>query len=190
LTLTAGDLTIANGGTGNTQVTVTPNSGYNGRIFWSLAFTGNSGSPNACYSVPSLPVSNVSTTQLTIGLGAACSSPLPNERGSYRPLGHVASASGETPAHRHSIPATAMYASLLICGLLAGRRRRICLPRLLAIVFLTVAGAGLTGCGGANNTGTSPTTPSGPTNYSIVLTGTDSVNTSITASTTFTLTVN
>jgi hypothetical protein len=63
------------------------------------------------------------------------------------------------------------------------------LPLLLAIAFLTVASAGLTGCGGSgNNTGTSATTPS--TNYSIILTGTDSVNASITASTTFTLTVN
>jgi hypothetical protein len=34
-----------------------------------------------------------------------------------------------------------MYASLLICGLLAGWRRRIRLPLLLAIAFLTVAGA-------------------------------------------------
>jgi subtilase family serine protease len=190
LSLSASNLTITNGSTGNAQITVTPSAGYNGRVVWSLAFSGASPTLTTCYDIPSLPVSNVSTTQLTIGLGAACSSHLPNERGSYRPLGHVASASGETPAHRHSIPATAMYASLLICGLLAGRRHRICPPRLLGIVFLTVAGAGLTGCGGANNTGTSPTTSSGPTNYSIVLTGTDSVNTSITASTTFTLTVN
>jgi hypothetical protein len=35
----------------------------------------------ACYDILSLPVSNVSTTQLTIGIGAACNSPLPNERG-------------------------------------------------------------------------------------------------------------
>jgi subtilase family serine protease len=190
LTLTAGNLTIANGGTGNTQVTVTPNGGYNGRIFWSLAFTGNSGSPSACYSIPSLPVSNVSTTQLTVGIGAACSSPLPNERGAYRPLGHLASASDETAAHRHSTPATAVYASLLICGLLAGRRRRMGVPLLLAIVILTVAGVGLTGCGGSgNNTGTSTPTPKA-TSYNLTLTSTDSVNTSITASTTFTLTVN
>jgi hypothetical protein len=81
-----------------------------------------------------------------------------------------------------------VYASLLLCGLLAGWRRRTHLPLLLVIVILTVAGAGLTGCGGGGNTGTSATTPS--TNYSIILAGTDSVNASITASTAFTLTVN
>jgi subtilase family serine protease len=190
LTLTAGNLTIANGGTGNTQVTVTPNGGYNGRIFWSLAFTGNSGSPSACYSIPSLPVSNVSTTQLTIGIGAACNSPLPAEREAYRPLGHLASANDETPTHRRSTPPAAVYATLLLCGLLAGRRRRMRLL-LLAIASLALVGTSLIGCGGGgNNTSTSPTPPSSSTNYSIALTGTDSVNTSITASTTFTLTMN
>jgi hypothetical protein len=174
---------------GNTQITVTPNGGYNGRVVWSLASSSSSGNLTACYAIASLPVSNVSTTQLTIGLGAACNSPLPDERGAYRPLGHVASASDEAPAHRRRPPAAAVYASLLLCGLLAGRRRGMRLSLLLAIVFLAVAGAGLTGCGGANNTGTSTTTPS-PANYSITLTGTDSVNASITASTTFTLTVN
>jgi hypothetical protein len=66
------------------------------------------------------------------------------------------------------------------------------LPSLLAIVFLTMASAGLTGCGGGggNNTGTSTTTPNSTVSYSITLTGKDSVNSSIAASTTFTLTVN
>jgi subtilase family serine protease len=191
LTLTAGNLTIANGSTGNTQVTVTPNGGYNGRIFWSLAFSGASPTLTACYSVPSLPVSNVSTTQLTIGIGAACSSPLSAERGAYRPLGHLASASDESPMHRHSAPPAVVYASLLLCGLLARRRYRMRLPLFLAIASLALVGTGLSGCGGSgNNTGTSPTPPSNSTTYSVTLTGKDSVNTLITASATFTLTVN
>jgi subtilase family serine protease len=190
LSLAAGNLTIANGATGSTQVTVTPSAGYNGRVVWSLAASGNSATLSACFAIASLPVSNTSTTQLTIGIGTACNSPLPAVRGNFRPLGRGALAKDGTQEHRRSMPATAVYASLLICGLLAGRRRRICLPLLLAIVFLTVAGAGLTGCGsGGNNTGTSPTAPS-TANYSMTLTGTDSVNTSITASTAFTLTVN
>jgi hypothetical protein len=189
LSLSAGNLSITNGSTGNTQVMVTPNAGYNGRVVWSLAFSGASPTLTTCYEIPSLPISNVSTTQLTIGAGTACNSPLPAERGDLRPFGQRASASDEPPAHRRSTPPAAVYASLLLCGLVAGRRRGMRLSLLLAIVFLTVAGAGLIGCGGnGNNTGTS-TPPSKP-NYSITLTGTDSVNTSITASTTFTLTVN
>jgi subtilase family serine protease len=193
LSLAAGNLTIANSATGSTQVTVTPSAGYNGRVVWSLAASGSSATLSACFVIASLPVSNTSTTQLTIGIGTACNSPLPAVRGNFRPLGQRALAKDATQAQRRSIPATAVYASMLICGLLAGRRRRMGLPLLLAIAFLTVASAGLTGCGsGGNNTGTSTTTPSTPStaNYSITLTGTDSVNSSITASTTFTLTVN
>jgi subtilase family serine protease len=193
LSLAAGNLTIANGATGSTQVTVTPSAGYNGRVVWSLSASGNSATLSACFVIGSLPVSSTSTTQLTIGIGTACNYPLPAVRGNFRPLGQRALAKDASQAHRRSMPATAVYASLLICGLLAGRRRRIGLPLVLAIAFLTVAGAGLTGCGsGGSNTGTSTTPPSTPStaNYSLTLTGMDSVNTSISASTTFTLTVN
>jgi hypothetical protein len=193
LSLSAANLTITNGSTGNTQITVTPNAGYNGRVVWSLAFSSASPTLTACYNIPSLLVSNVSTTQLTIGVGAACNSPLPHERGAYRPLGHLVSARAETQAPRRSTPPDAVYASLLLCGLFAGWRRRMHLPLLVAIAALALVGTGLTGCGGGNvgnNTSTSPTPPRSSTSYSITLTGKDSVNTLITASTTFTLTVN
>ena len=191
LALSAGNLTIANGGTGNTQVTVTPSAGYNGRVVWSLA-DNNSANLSACYTIASLPVSNTSTTQLTIGVGTACNSSSPAERGDFRPLGRGALASSGTQTQWRGTPTTAIYASLLLCGLLVGRRRmRVSL--LLVIVSLTIASMGLIGCGG-NSAGASTTTPptttaSSPTNYTITLTGKDSVNTSITASTTFTLTV-
>ena len=63
------------------------------------------------------------------------------------------------------------------------------------MLLLFVAGANMIGCGGGgNNTGPSATAPTSPpasaTNYTVTLTGTDSVNGLITASTTFTLTVN
>jgi Pro-kumamolisin, activation domain len=190
LSLSAGNLTIANGGTGSTQVTVTPSAGYNGRVVWSLTGTGNSANLSACYTIDSLPVSKTSTTQLTIGIGTACNSALPSERGNFRSLRQNASTYHRTPAGRRNGTATAMYASLLICGLLAGRRHRIRLPLLLAIAFLTVTGLSLTGCGGGgNNTGTPTPSPSTTTSYNVTLTAKDSVNSSITASTTFTLTV-
>jgi len=194
LSLAAANLTIANGGTGSTQVTVTPNAGYNGNVVWSLAVTGSSTNTSltACYKIASLPVSKISTTQLTIGIGSACSSAVPAERRDFRTFGQRASINDSTPAHRRSTTATTMYASLLICGLLAGVRRRIRLP-LLAIVFLTVTGMSLTGCGGGGSTTgttTTTTTTGSTTSYSVTLTGKDSVNAMITASTTFTLTVN
>lgn len=195
LSLTAGNLTIANGGTGSTQITVTPTAGYNGNIVWSLSSSGSSTSLTACYTIASLPVSKISTTQLTIGIGTACNSSLPAERGNFRSLDQRASTNANTPAYRRSTTTTAMYASLLICGLLAGGRRRMRLSLLLAIALLTVTGLSLTGCGGSGNntgtptTGTSTTPPSSTTSYNMTLTAKDSVNSSVTASTTFTLTV-
>jgi subtilase family serine protease len=195
ITLAAGNLTIANGSTGATQVTVTPTGGYNGRVAWSLAISGSS-SLTACYAIPSLPVSTTGTTQLTIGTGAACTSVAPAERGEFRPLAQRTLASDRPQRHTSSTPATAIYAGLLICGLITGWRRRLPLS-LLVVLSLTVVATSLTGCSGNNTnsstTTTTPpvTTPPGTTaNYTVTLTGKDSVNSAITASTTFTLTIN
>jgi subtilase family serine protease len=194
----AGNLTIANGGTGSTQVTVTPAGGYSGRVVWSLASSGTTGSLTACYGIGSPPVSGTSTTTLTIGVGSACSSPSLAERRNLRPLNPRASLKSESLPPWHNASGIAVYAGLLICGSLMGRKRRTRLPFLLAIALLTFVGVGLTGCGGGNSSsgssssggGSGTTPPSNTTNYTVTLTGTDSVNNSITASTTFSLTVN
>jgi hypothetical protein len=72
-TLAAGNLTVANGNTGSTQVTVTPAGGYNGRLMWSLGSSGNPG--NLCYGIGSPAVNGPSMTTLTIGVGSACNFP-------------------------------------------------------------------------------------------------------------------
>jgi hypothetical protein len=191
MSLAAGNLTIKNGGTGSTQITVTPSGGYNGRVVWSLAVTGGSTtSLTACYGINSLTVSNVSTTQLTLGVGTACNSALPSERGAFRPLVRGAGAK----AQWSGASSTAVYAGLLVVGLFVGRRRRVRVSLLMVIVMLTVVGAGLTGCGSGSSTSASTATPppqaASTASYSLTLTGMDSVNTGITASTTFTLAVN
>ncbi|HEY8997814.1 MAG TPA: protease pro-enzyme activation domain-containing protein [Edaphobacter sp.] len=182
--LSVANVTIANGATGNTQVTVTPAGGYNGRLVWSLSVTGNSSNLTACYGISSLPVNSVSTTQLTIGVGAACTSP--------SAAGRTVTTSGSPQALWRGTSKTAVYAALLLCGVLA-RRRKLHWSSLLAIAFLAVIGGGLVGCsgGGGSSTGT-PSTPTAPssTSYTLSLKGTDSVNPAITSSTTFMLTVN
>lgn len=190
LSLSSSNLSVATGGTGSSQITVTPNAGYAGRVVWSLSATGAS-SLTACYSIASLPVSTISTTKLTIGVGTSCNSAFPAERGNLHVIGQRASGNDRNSGRWRSTTATEMYAGLLMCGLLVGGLRRVRLPLLLAIACLTVTGVGLTGCGGSGNSTTPPSTPpSITTTYNITLTGTDSVNTAITASTTFTLTVN
>jgi subtilase family serine protease len=181
MTLTAGNLTVANGSTASTQITVTPTGGYNGRVVWSLSASGT-GNLTGCYSIASfLPVNGVTTAKLTIGIGSACNSARSAVRAGFVSL-------TKAQVHSRILPVTVVYASLLICGFFTGSRRKMRLW-LLAILIFPIAGANMTGCGGGGSkSGTSTPTPT-TTTYTLTLTGKDSVNAGITASTTFTLTV-
>jgi subtilase family serine protease len=189
--LSAGNLTVASGSSGSTQVTVTPTGGYNGRVVWSLALS-TSDTLVSCYSINSPLVSGTSTTTLTIGIAAACNASLPSERSNLRPLATRAALNHKNPVPWHGTPSITTFAGLLVCCSLRGLRRKMSRAQLLIVALLTTTGMTLIGCGGANGSGGSSTSPPPPVSpsYTITLTGTDSVNTSIKASTTFTLTVN
>ncbi len=190
--LSAANLTVANGGSGSTQVTLTPTGGYSGRVVWSLAFTGSSGNLTGCYAINSPAVSGTSTTKLTIGIAAACNTTLPAERGNLRPMATRVSINDKNPTPWHSAPTVTAFASLLVWSSFRGLRRKTNRPHLLVVTLLTAAGLALTGCGGAKSSDGSSTAPPPPVsaNYTVTLTGTDSVNTLVHASTSFTLTVN
>ena len=190
--LSAGNLTVANGGSGSTQVTVTPTGGYSGRVVWSLAFSGSSGNLTACYAISSPAVSGTSTTKLTVGIAAACNTSSPAERGNLRPLATHAAMNDKNPTPWHSAPTVTAFASLLVWSSFRGLRRKTNRPHLLVVTLLTAAGLALTGCGGAKSSDGSSTSPPPPVNanYTVTLTGTDSVNALVHASTNFTLTVN
>jgi len=199
VSLAASNVTVGSGASGTTEVIITPSGGYGGRLVWSLSVAGGTVAANYCYQIASVPVSNVTSTQLTIGVGAACNSTSPAARGAVRPLDRRAAASGQPPTPSSGfLPASGVYAGVLLCGLFAVRRRRTGLPLLVLLLVLSAAGAGLTGCGGGGasasptgSSGSSPGTPANPasTSYTVTLRGTDSVNDLINASTTFTLTV-
>jgi hypothetical protein len=193
--LAAGNLTIANGNAGSTQITLTPTGGYTGRVQWSLSTSGNASGLSACYGIGSPIVNGPSTTTLTIGVGSVCNAPSPAERKAIEPSGLRASDKEKNRFPWHGAPAMGVYAGLLFCSSLMSRKRGTRLPRLFVITLLMVVGVGLNGCGGGgsssagNSNGTPPTSPNNTTNYTLTLTGTDSVNTAIKASTTFILTV-
>jgi subtilase family serine protease len=194
MTLNAGNLTIANGSTGSTKVTVTPTGGYNGRIVWSLAATASSNPSSnltACYSIASLPVNGISTANLMIGIGTACQSAAPASGSDFRILRQSTPPDSKTRAHWNSTTTTGVFACALIGGCLVGSRRKWrLLPGVVVVLLLPLAGANMMGCGGGGASSTSPpvTTPTATT-YTLALSGTDSVNNAVTASTTFTLTV-
>ncbi|WP_433971565.1 protease pro-enzyme activation domain-containing protein [Tunturiibacter lichenicola] len=190
-TVTAANLTITNGSNGSTQIATTPTGGYGGRVTWSLAATTTNGTAELCYSIGAPSTNNPNAATLTIGVGSACNSPAPAQRANFRPVGSHASSKNQNSSPWGNTQMI-MVAGLMVCGSFVTKRRNTRMPLMLTAIILTIASVGLIGCGGSNggsNGGTSAP-PANSTNYTLKLTGTDSVNTTITASTTFTLTVN
>jgi subtilase family serine protease len=191
-TVNASNLTIANGSQGSIPISVTPAAGYSGRVTWSLAATTTNGTAELCYFISTSTTNNPNAATLNLGVGSICSSTAPAERSNFRTVTSHTSSKKENSSPWRNTSGLVVYASLIACGSLFTRRRLS--PSLwLAIVLITVASLGLSGCGGSgggSSGGTGNTTPpANPTTYTLTLTGTDSVNTVITASTTFTLTV-
>jgi hypothetical protein len=186
--LSANNLTVASNGSGSTQVTITPSAGYSGALTWSSSVASGTPTEALCYIVQSRAINGPTTATMSMGAGTACSS---------GPIGSRAPSSVQRtsleqpskPASRRA-PAAATLFALLLCGILPSRRRRKLLP-FLSTAILAIFAVTLTGCGGGSNSGTAGGNNTGPQPqvYTITLKATDSVNTAITASTTFTLTV-
>ncbi|WP_353071650.1 S53 family peptidase [Tunturiibacter gelidoferens] len=194
-TVAAANITVANGSQGSIPISATPAGGYSGRVAWSLAAATSTGTSEVCYFISASTTNNPNAATLNIGVGSACTRVVSGEPTSFRTLTSHASSRRETSSKWRSTPGIVIYAGLLVGGSFFTRRRRRLSPSLwLAVAFITIASLGLSGCGGSgggSSGGTGNTTP--PPNastYTLTLTGTDSVNTAIKASTNFTLTVN
>jgi subtilase family serine protease len=191
--ISAANLSIPSNGSGTTQISITPSGGYSGELTWTATLTGGSGTAQTlCYIVNSPLINAPTTATLSIGAGTACSGPLPT--GSMAPTrvqSFVQRASAQPrPLPSRGAPAAATFAALLLGFTLSSRRRRRLLPTLCTFILAALT---LTGCGGGSSGGTtgggSQSSPT-PQYYTLTLKAQDSVNTSITSTTTFTLTVN
>ena len=191
VSLSATNVTVPNNGYASSNITVTPTGGYNGRLFWSLAVVGGtSNSRTGCYSIPTLAVQGTSILSLQLGSGSACHSPLPAARSAMRPMTPSRAADR---ASSEGWPSTVAVAACLLGCLLPVARRR---PAALLCLLLTVGGLGLSGCGSSSSkasasagTGNGGTSSPAAVTYTATLTGQDSVNGSITSSTSFSLTL-
>jgi len=200
ITLSANNLTLSANGNGSTQMTITPTGGYNGALTWSSSYTGGTASQTICYYVSTPPtIAGTTAATLHIGVGTACSSPAGGHLAQGSPIQRTAM---DRPSSRllRSVSGTAATPVLaaLLFGLLPQRRRKL-LP-VLAALLVSMLPIALSGCGGGSGSGgtdgTNVTGGSGGTTtskaqvYTVTMTAKDSVLPSITASTSFTLTVN
>ena len=175
-TLAASNLTVSQGSTGTSTITVTPANGYTGTV--SFAVSSATAVSNLCaISVGSAMVSSATPATATLTIGTSASTCVTT--GARHGLAMTTSA----PASGSRM--TFAYAGLLPLFCLAGLGRRRRAWRLAALSLCMLSGAlWLSGCG--SNSSSANAAPKGA--YTLTVTGTD--NTAhLTSSTTFTLTI-
>ena len=195
IALAATGVTVAQGSAGTSTITVTPAGGYTGTVYLNFDTSNDNALTNLCYSFTntlsngdgSVSVTGTSavTTQLSLDTNAVdCVS------------GAIAK-SGKQPMHRFSpvktssnknpnpAPLAVAFAGLLLAGFMGRSSRK--LRSVASVIGLLAIGLALSACGGGvSNTVANP--PKGT--YTITVTGQDSTTATITAQTTFTLTIN
>jgi hypothetical protein len=214
LSVAPSTLTVAPGATGTLVVTATPSSGYTGSVILGLYYPSNI--TNACVSDTNngtIAITGTATATDTItvytnvntcnslGLTVLSRSGTGSQKVTLARPHTIAyaqpPASGPpSPLHKGALPA-ALACLVLTFGL--GRRSRQRRTRLLrgglavaCIALLSLAGFGLTACSSSASPSQAAVNASytAAGSYSFTITGEDSVNPTITATTPFTLTVN
>jgi subtilase family serine protease len=197
-------LTVAQGKTGgaNETLTVTPAGGYTGTVDMMVNTSNNTALQNLCIFFANANsagdgtavVSGTSavTTAITMDADAAdCATQAAMRASGKRPLkmleGSATTSSKNTGSSPGSgpLPLTVAMAGLLLVGFMGRGSRR--LRGLAGLLILATVGLAVTACGGVAMTPFS-NPPTGT--YTITVSGQDSVTSSITASTSFTLVIN
>jgi hypothetical protein len=190
-TISAPALTMSSGSSQNETITLTPSGGYTG----SVGFTVSTTAPinNSCYDLGTATVSSAQAVQTTLTIYTTSSictgfTPLLRKGGT---AAKIAAGSGGGSRPGNPAPIGISLAGLVAIGVLGRRSRR--LRGLVVVALFAVAGFGLSGCGDTNTSNAS-TLNGGSTNsptgtYTVTVVATDAYTPSITATTTFTLTL-
>jgi subtilase family serine protease len=182
-TLSGTALSITQGASGASTITITPANGYNGTV--SFGVTASPALGNACIALASATVSG--GTPATSSLSISTNAPVCPASA----LTHTAQLIGNRPTPPSSggtaqTTAAATLVGLLFAGLLGRRSRK--LRAFAALAFVITLGIFVSGCGGSSKPTNVDVTPKGT--YTLTITGTDKTTSTITATTTVNLTVN
>jgi hypothetical protein len=205
IVVTATDVSVTQGTTGTSTITVTPNSGYTGTVDLSFTTSNNTALANLCYSfttttstgIGTVAVTGASAVTTTLSLdtkasdcvkAAAIKGPGQHAFKALHASNSVSPGAKSKPGVK-KLPAGIAFMGLLLVGFLARGSRK--LRSLACLIAIGVVGMALTSCGGGGG-GTTTTPPTNPAKgtYTITLTGTDSVKSTISSTTTFTFTIN
>ncbi len=175
--LAGANISIANGSSGSTTITLTSSGSYAGSVVMSASSTSTVLNQNASISfVPATVTLAANGTATTVFTLATSSTAVAEERIRLHHGGMSLLVTGGGLS----------FASLLLLFGLGGTRRKRWSGVLFALLATTILGAAM-GCGGSSSTVTASGIPNGT--YTITVTGTDSVNSTVTGSTTVTVTL-
>jgi hypothetical protein len=192
--LAATAVTVAQGSTASSTITVTPSGGYTGTVDLGVDSSNDTALANLCvgFATPtasggSVTVSGTAaaTTTLTFDANASdCVSGAiaKGSKHAMHRLGSVKTSQNNTPS---PAPLAVAFAGLLLAGFMGRSSRK--LRNLAAVIGLLAIGLGLSACGSSSSSITVSNPPKGT--YTITVTGQDSTTASITATTTFTLVI-
>jgi len=194
-TVAATNVSVNQGSSGSSTVTVTPAGGYTGTVTFQLGTSSASLQQNGCYNVTNAVVSGTAAVTTSVNImtsSAQCSTTGISKRpGMHRfvAAGRIASSHEAPPLNKLVPVSVATLAGFLLLGSL--RRRSKLLNLIGCLLLLATAGLAI-GCGGGSSSGGGgggSSTDVAKGTYTLTLSGSDTISSSITANTTFTLTV-
>jgi hypothetical protein len=201
--LTAPNISVTQGSSGTSAVALASQNNYAGTVSFAVSTTSTSMQQNGCYTInnATLAAGGTASSTLTVYTSlSACNAQQGAKAGSVHFFAARGGSALASSQQHHPSPLSggvplgaAAFAGLLFLGFRRVRRH----AWMLMSCLLLVAVVGLsTGCGSNSSSGTnssstgSTSTDVAKGSYTLTLAGTDTVNSSITASTNLTLTVN
>jgi subtilase family serine protease len=206
IALAPSSLTIKRGSQQSETLTVTPKNGYTGTVNLGYATSNDTSLANLCVLVgtglnsdgsATVGSSTPITAQITIDTNATDCVSNPTTGGVLKGRGlkvvprikgtAAAAMTGKRlPGKNSPLAPEIAFAGLFMAGLLGRRSRK--LRQLSCVIALMSIGLALSACGGTTGTTRLSDPPKGT--YTITFTGTDSANTALTSSSSFTLVIN
>jgi subtilase family serine protease len=195
-TISATNVTVTQGNSGTSTVSVVSVNSYAGTVSFALTSTSTSLNTYGCYTINNAGVTAGATATATLTIytsQSACSGVSGAHSFARGSATRAASSPDNQPPLRKSIPiSAAALAGILFLGFRKSRKAWSVLSCLVLVAMLGFSA----GCGSSSGTAgsgstTNPTSTEVATGaYSITLVGTDTTTASLTAGTTLTLTVN
>ena len=195
IALAATNVSVPQGTSASSTITVTPAGGYTGTVYLTFDTSNDSALANLCYEFSdtlsdgdgSVTVAGTTpaTTQLTLDTNASdCVSAAIAKSGKHamHRLGPVKTSQNNSPSRT---PLAVAFAGLLLAGFMGRSSRK--LRNLAAVIALLALGLGLSACGSGSVSTTVSNPPKGT--YTLTVSGQDSTTATISATTKFTLTI-